>query len=159
MSEQHEQELTVVIDAPIETCFEVITDFESYPEWNAQISATEVEKSSRGAASQVAFEIDAMIKTIRYVLAYKRKKPNHLSWQSVGGDVSNITGSYRFAKLDDERTEATCRQEVELGFWLPGPIRRMAEASALEQSVGEFKQEAERRYKSAQKSGKRSKRG
>lgn len=31
------------------------------------------------------------------------------------------------------------------GFWLPGPIRRMAESSALQQSVNDFKAEVERR--------------
>ena len=33
----------------------------------------------------------------------------------------------------------------ELGFWMPGPLRRLAERTALKQSVDEFKAEVERR--------------
>jgi len=55
-----------------------------------------------------------------------------------------LEGIYRFRKLGPSGTEATCRQEVKLGFWLPGPLRRLAERTALEQSVAEFKDHAER---------------
>ena len=42
-------------------------------------------------------------------------------------------------------TEATCSQSVDVGFWIPGPIRRMAEAKALRDSVEEFRKAVETR--------------
>ena len=82
------------------------------------------------------------------------KKPRELSWKSVAGDVERISGTYRFTKIDEDHTEASCRQVIDLGFWMPGPLRRLAEATALEQSVGEFKAEAERRAKLAKRGSK-----
>ena len=145
MAADADQEFTVIIEAPIEFCFEVITDFPSYPRWNAALTASTVEQESRGLAKRVAFELDARIKTIRYVLEYRYKRPRELTWQSISGDVRSISGSYHFEKLDAGRTSATCHQEIDLGFWLPGPIRRLAESSALQQSVNDFKSEVERR--------------
>lgn len=150
-----DQEQSVIIEAPLEECFEVIVDFPSYPQWNSALTAARVEKESRGLAKRVAFELDARIKTIRYVLEYQYKKPRELTWKSVAGDVGSITGSYRFEKLDDQRTRATCRQVIDLGFWLPGPIRRLAENSALKQAVGEFKAEVERRRVAGRRRSKR----
>lgn len=140
-----EQEYSVTIEAPQQLCFEVITDFESYPNWNSNITSATIEASERGRALRVAFEIDARVKTIRYALDYEYEKPKALSWESVAGDVNSITGSYRFEKLSRTRTEVRCRQKIDLGFWLPGAIRRLAENTALKQSVGEFKAEVERR--------------
>ncbi len=145
MAKDADQTCTVTIDATPEQCFEVITDFPSYPKWNAALTSATVEKESRGLAVLVAFELDARVKTIRYVLEYRYKRPRELTWQSVAGDVESISGSYRLKKVGSNQTEATCNQKIDLGFWLPGPLRRLAEATALEQSVGEFKAEVERR--------------
>lgn len=142
-----EQKHSVVIEASQQECFDVITDFESYPEWNGNLSAASIEKTSRGVARQVAFEMDARVKAIRYVLEYTQKKPTSLRWHSVAGDVSEISGHYTFKKLGPTRTEATCVQCIDLGFWLPGPVRRLAENTALKQSLGELKTETERRRK------------
>ena len=85
------------------------------------------------------------IRSVRYVLEYAYKKPTELTWHSVDGDVESIEGRYRFRKLGPASTEASCRQEIQLGFWLPGPLRKLAERTALKQSVTEFKAEVERR--------------
>lgn len=140
-----DQELSVIVEAPMQACFDVIVDFPSYPDWNSALTAARIEQVSRGLAKRVAFELDARVKTIRYVLEYQYKKPREVTWKSVGGDVNSITGSYRFEAIDAGRTRASCRQVIDLGFWLPGPIRRLAENTALGQALAEFKTEVERR--------------
>lgn len=146
MSLDAAQEVTVEVGAPQADCFAVILDFDRYPEWSTAVSQARVlERDAQGVGRTVEFLIDARIKTIRYVLAYEYKKPTLLSWRSIDGDVESIEGQYRFRKLATARTEATCRQEIILGFWLPGPLRKLAERTALAQSVNEFKAEVERR--------------
>ncbi len=155
MSAAADQEQSVIVEASQQACFDVITDFPSYPQWNSALRSARVEKVSRGLAKQVSFELDARVKTLRYVLEYHYKKPRELTWTSVEGDVNSITGSYHFEKLDTDRTRATCRQQIDLGFWLPGPIRRIAENSALKQALAEFKAEVERRANGNKKPSKR----
>ena len=145
MSLDAAQEVTVEVAAPQADCFAAIVDFDRYPEWSGQVTRTKVlEYDADGIGRVVEFFIDARIKTIRYVLEYRYRKPSELRWKSVDGDVESIEGIYRFRKLAPNRTEATCRQEIALGFWMPGPLRKLAERTALSQSVAEFKSYAER---------------
>jgi hypothetical protein len=145
MSLDTAQEVSIEIAAPQLDCFNAIVDFDRYPEWSGQVTrARTLEYDADGIGRVVEFFIDAKVKTIRYVLEYAHRKPSQLTWRSVEGDVESIEGRYRFRKLGPARTEATCRQEIKLGFWLPGPLRRLAERTALAQSVTEFKGYAER---------------
>jgi ribosome-associated toxin RatA of RatAB toxin-antitoxin module len=140
MSLDAAQEVTVEIAASQADCFAAILDFERYPDWSGAVAkARIVERDSAGIGRIVEFKIDAKVKTIRYVLAYQHKKPSQLTWHSIEGDVESIEGVYRFRKLGSTKTEAACRQEIKLGFWLPGPLRKLAERTALAQSVNEFK--------------------
>jgi uncharacterized membrane protein len=161
MSVEGSQQFTLEINAPIGDCFEAILDFEAYPSWSSAVSHARIlERDRSGVGRIVEFAIDMKIRSVRYELEYSYKKPTLLTWVSVGGDVEKIEGVYRFKKLGPERTEVTCEQSVRLGFWVPGPIRSLAERTALRQSVTEFKEEVERRLadKSSPKRGAKSRR-
>lgn len=162
MSYQGSQQCTVEVHASIADCFTAIVDFEAYPKWSSAVRrAKVVERDRNGVGRLVDFTIDMRIRNVRYVLRYSYKKPSLLTWESVEGDVEKIEGAYRLRKLAADRTEATCEQAVTLGFWVPGPIRSLAERSALRQSVTEFKNEVERRFTAGSDSGRaaRAKRG
>ncbi len=146
MSLDAAQEVTVEIAASQADCFAAILDFARYPEWSSAVSQVRIlSTDAHGVGREVEFLIDARVKTIRYVLEYAYKKPSLLTWKAIDGDVQSIEGFYKFRKLGPALTETTCRQELVLGFWLPGPLRRLAERTALAQSVNEFKAEVERR--------------
>ena len=140
------QEFSVEIAASPLDCFTTILDFESYPRWSSPIEhVVVIERDPHGIGRIVEFSIDVRFKSIRYVLSYTYRKPSELIWHSVDGDVESIEGVYTFEKLAGNRTLTTCRQAVSLGFWVPGPVRKLMERTALRQSVIEFKEEVERR--------------
>jgi uncharacterized membrane protein len=146
MSVEGAQEFTVEVAASPAACFDTIVDFERYPEWSSSIrSARVLERDRAGLGRRVEFLLDMRVRTVRYVLEYRHRKPQSLTWRSVDGDVESIEGAYRFEARGRDRTEVTCRQEIRLGFWIPGMLRRLAERSALRQSVEEFKSEVEKR--------------
>jgi hypothetical protein len=145
MAADAEQEFTTEIAASQAVCFDAILDFEAYPRWSSAVQEANVLETDRaGQGRIVEFFIDMRIKRVRYVLEYSYKKPTELTWRSVDGDVESVEGAYRFRKLGPQLTEASCRQVVSLGFWVPGPLRKLAERTALRQSVLEFKEEVER---------------
>jgi ribosome-associated toxin RatA of RatAB toxin-antitoxin module len=146
MSLDAAQEVAVEIAASPAECFAAILEFERYPEWSSAIqSARVLERDAAGVGRRVEFHIDMKIRRVRYVLEYTYRKPTELSWRSVDGDIDSIEGRYRFRKLGPKLTEASCRQEIQLGFWMPGPLRKLAERTALKQSVNEFKADVEQR--------------
>jgi hypothetical protein len=140
-----EQSFTTEVSAGIDDCWAVLLDFERYPGWSGPTTACRVlDLYPDGRARQVEMTLDMKIKNVRYVLEYAYE-PTRASWTLVEGDVSGIVGSYAFEPIDARHTRATCAQAVDLGFWVPGPLRRLIERQALRDSVLEFKGEAERR--------------
>lgn len=138
-----------IVRAPLEVCFETIVDFGMYPEWFSGITGARVCESDPDAGTwTVAYELDMTLKTIRYTLAYERTGPDTLKWKLLEGDVTDVEGSYVFTKLEDGVTEAVCTQAIDIGFWIPGPLKRTFEKSALAESVREFKRAAESRAQS-----------
>ncbi len=84
------------------------------------------------------------IKTLRYVLEYDYDPPHGATWRLVEGDLAGVEGSYRFEPRGT-KTVATCTQEIDLGFWVPGFLRRTFEQKALRDSVEEFRAAVETR--------------
>ena len=145
MHEQVRQSYSTAVAGTIEECFAVLTDFDAYPQWSSPIKACRVlERHPDGLAKRVEFTLDMTIKTIRYVLEYTYDPPHGATWRLLEGDVKDVTGSYRFDETASGIT-ATCTQSVDLGFWVPGFIRSLAEAKALRDSVEEFKHAVETR--------------
>ncbi|RMD82453.1 MAG: hypothetical protein D6815_09205 [Candidatus Dadabacteria bacterium] len=142
------QSHTEIIEAPIEVCFETITDFEKYPDWFTGIEQAVVERADPDRCLwTVRYRLHMVVKTISYTLSYEGKRPEWLAWSLERGDVKAIEGSYAFKRLEPTRTEATCTQAVDVGFWIPGPLRRTFERTALADSVRQFKEAAEARAK------------
>jgi len=142
---EYTQTYSAKIAASPEECFRVVTDFPAYPRWSSPIKECRVvEAYPDGLPKHVAFTLEMPLKTIRYTLEYAYQAPHSVRWHLVEGDVKDVQGSYDFS-VAGSGTSATCTQEIDLGFWVPGPIRRMFEQKALRDSVEEFRAAVESR--------------
>lgn len=138
------QSESIEIEAPRDRVLEVLLDFEHYPTWSDPIlEARTLETNADGRGTRVAFALDMKVRTVRYTLAYTYALPESFSWKLVEGDLRDIEGCYHLDALEDERTRATCEQAVDPGFWIPGPIRRIAESTALRSSLEELRRAVE----------------
>ena len=138
------QSYTAEVAGSVEDCFAVLTDFEAYPDWSGPVQECRVlDRHPDGLPRRVAFAV-SMVKTMRYTLEYTWEKPHGGRWRLIEGDIKDVQGSYRFDPAG-ARTKATCSQAVDIGFWVPGPIRRPLEQKALRDSVEEFKKAVEAR--------------
>ena len=136
---------TIQIARPRAEVIAVLTDFEAYPDWAGAFSEARVlSREEHGLGQDVAFAIDMTIRTVRYTLRYNYNLPETFSWKMTEGDLASVEGSYELSEADNQ-TSCTCNQAVETGFWIPGPIRRIAEGSALRNSLEELSAEVLRR--------------
>ncbi|HET9119386.1 MAG TPA: SRPBCC family protein [Solirubrobacterales bacterium] len=144
-------EHTVEISAPIATCFEAITDYETFPKWQSAVVDTEVlDWDERGRGKRVRLFIDAKVRKVDYTLDYRYDEPTRIEWDFVEGNgINGADGHYLFDDLGDGRTRATYKLGLEVGIPLPGPVARRAHKSTLKASVEDLKREAERRATSA----------
>jgi polyketide cyclase/dehydrase/lipid transport protein len=140
-------EHTVEIEAPIEICFDAITDYETFPSWQGAVVDTEVlDWDEAGRGKRVRLFVDAKVRKVDYTLDYRYDEPTRIEWDFVEGNgINDADGHYLFVDLGDDRTRATYKFGLEVGIPLPGPVARRAHKSTLKGSVEDLKQEAERR--------------
>jgi len=135
---------SIDIEATTEEIFEVATDFEAYPEWNANIKNVEVQETdTEGRATVVWYEVDAKIKTLQYVLEYDYSDaPDSFSWSLVEGDVKELSGSYAFDEFDDV-TDVTYETSIDPGFKVPGVLKRQGEKQIVKGALQDLKKRVE----------------
>src|SRR5437879_9649453 len=118
---------SIDIQATPEAIFQVMTDIDSFPKWMDEFKeATVIDRDAQGRPSRASFELDAKIKTVRYVLAYSYPQGG-LAWESEpGGDVKLIKGSYIMSPAPSgaDATTVTYNFEIDPGFPVPSFIRR-----------------------------------
>jgi ribosome-associated toxin RatA of RatAB toxin-antitoxin module len=131
-----------VIAGSAEDCLAALMDFASYPEWQSAVRSADV-VSSDSEGTVVAFEVDARVRRLRYVLRY-RLDGEALTWEYVSGDVKDIDGGYAFEDLGDGTTRATYSVGIDPGLFVPGPIRRVLTDGVMRASVRELKARVER---------------
>jgi len=144
-------EHTVEIAAPIKTCFDAITDYETFPKWQSAVVDTEVlDWDEQGRGKRVRLVVDAKVRKVDYTLDYRYDAPERIEWDFIEGNgINDADGHYLFEELGSDRTRATYKFGLEVGIPLPGPVARRAHKSTLKASVEDLKREAERRAASS----------
>ena len=136
----------MIIRGTPEHCYEVLTAFEVYPEWAADIKAVSVdERDEQGRAKQVTFRAAAFGRSTSYTLSYEYgRDPVELSWVQVAGDITRrLDGSYQLTPAGDGSTEITYRLIVDLKVPLPGFVKRRAEGRIMGTALRELKARVE----------------
>jgi ribosome-associated toxin RatA of RatAB toxin-antitoxin module len=135
----------MIIRTTPEQCFDILTDFERYPEWAADIKAVTIgDKDDQGRPAQVTFRAAAFGRSTSYTLAYDYSKaPKELSWVQVDGDLTRrLDGAYTLEPAGDD-TEVIYHLTVELKVPLPGFVKRRAEGRIMGTALKELKSRAE----------------
>ena len=132
------------VKATAEEIFAVATDFEAYPEWNANIKKVEIkETDGDGRPTKVWMQVDAKVKTIAYTLAYDYSEaPEAFSWNLLEGDVKALSGSYRFDEFDDV-TEVQYETSIDPGFPIPSFLKRQGEKQIVKGALADLKKRVE----------------
>lgn len=149
--------------------YDVITDFERYPEWASGLKRVRVvadessAKDSTGGRtrdsgigaiprpSEVEFEGGALGFRVYYRLKYEYDPPLKLSWELVKGEVrgplvrvpiEELVGTYDFESVGEQETRATYALSVALPLAL-GPLRARAERIVMDTGLEDLKRRAE----------------
>jgi uncharacterized membrane protein len=143
MGRKHvEQQIT--IDATPQACFDALTDYESFAQWQDAVKSTEViSRDEHGRGREVEVEVDAKVKTIRYRLAYEYEEPHRIGWDYLEGDLKEIDGEYIFEDQGDGTTLATYSLAIDPGVWVPGPIQRMLSDQVMRGHMEDLKRHVE----------------
>ena len=132
--------LTETVNAPVDKIVEALTSFETFPEWQGAVMECEVlERDDEGRGSLVRMKVDAKVRKVEYVVRYSYDLPSSLSWEQVSGDLKENTGKYTFVSRDDGSTDVTVDIVAEVGFFVPGPMKKLIREQSLTNSIRELK--------------------
>jgi carbon monoxide dehydrogenase subunit G len=142
----HRAEQTIEIAASPEDCFGVITDYETFPDWQEAVIRVEVlERYGDGLGKIVEVTADAKFREVTYRLHYHYERPARISWDFVSGHgVEHIEGEY-LLEPDDGGTLATYRLGIDPGVPVPALLARRLNRSVMKRSVEDLRDEVARR--------------
>lgn len=106
----------IVIDVPVERFFDLILDYERYPEFVPNLTSSRVKRLPDGR-KDVEYELDLGIRRIRYTLRHTEERPHRVVWSLVSGDMMKVSnGSWELA---DAGGKTRARYSVEIQISKP----------------------------------------
>jgi uncharacterized membrane protein len=134
----------IVIDAPPQACFDALTAYETFTDWQDAVKSCEViTRDDKGRGKEVDFEVDAKVKTVHYRLSYSYEEPHWIGWDYLEGDIKEIDGEYTFEDRGDGTTLATYSLVLDLGSWMPGRLGRLVGEQVMQGALEDLKRRVE----------------
>tara|TARA_B100000029_G_scaffold480578_1_gene528727 strand:+ start:590 stop:1042 length:453 start_codon:yes stop_codon:yes gene_type:complete len=136
-----------IINASPQQCFDVVTDFERYPEWASDIkSASIVARDEEERGGDVQFRAAAMGRSTTYTLRYYYgSNPLRVAWRQIEGDItSKIEGEYEFNPVEEgTKTEVVYHLAADLAILIPGFVKRRAESRIVRAALEDLSSRVE----------------
>ena len=138
-------EKVMEINASAERFYEILADFEKYPEFLDEMKGARLVRDRGENAWEVEFDLDLGIKQVKYTLALKGDPPHELSWTLLDGEMMKANnGGWQIVETGPERIRVTYSLELGLKMWVPGAVLRKLEQTSLDNTLKAFKARAER---------------
>jgi coenzyme Q-binding protein COQ10 len=133
---------TIVINAPVEKVFDVITQYDRYPEFLPEVK--EVRAANRqGNTLELHYKVD-VVKTIRYSIRVTEERPRRMAWTFIEGEMmKDNKGSWLLEPEGEGKTRATYNVEMALGLLVPKAVVNALVDTSLPKMLEAFKRRAE----------------
>lgn len=118
-------------DIDIHKFYNVLVDYESYPDFVTGVDATEILDSNESGA-RVKFSID-MIKKLTYILKMTHVSPTKVAWSFESGDLFKLNqGAWELKDLGNGKTQVDYTIELDIKGFIPGSgmiVNKLTETS------------------------------
>ncbi len=102
----------VVVETPLERFYELVVDYERYPEFVPGIRACRVLRD--GPEKHVEYQLDLGVKRITYVLRMEERRPTRVAWSLVSGEMMKVSNGSWELSARDGRTNAVYTVEIQI---------------------------------------------
>lgn len=136
---RYEATRCVEIAAPAQACFDALTDYERLPDWQGNVRSCEVlDRDEEGRGRDVAYAVDAKIRTVRYRLRHDYDEPARIGSTYLEGDFRHFEGRYELTDHDGG-CGVTLRLAIDPGLRLPGPMVRIVNEAVMVRALSELR--------------------
>ncbi len=134
---------SIVIDVTPEELFDIVVDYEKYPQFLPEVKSAKVTFGS-GSIKEVTYQIDIKAKVISYTLKHTAEKPGKVSWTFVRGEMmKGNDGFWALKPAPGGGTEATYNIDLKLSALVPSFIEKALAEQQLPILLANFKKRAE----------------
>ncbi|HZX96453.1 MAG TPA: SRPBCC family protein [Myxococcales bacterium] len=136
---------SVTVNVPPEKLFEVIVDYERYPEFLPEVKKVKVE-AGQGSIKEVTYTVDIKAKVINYTLRHTAERPSKLSWTMIKGEMMKGNDGTWMLKAGAQpgTTDATYTIDLKLSSLVPAFIEKALAEQSLPGLLANFKARAEK---------------
>lgn len=135
---------TEVFNCTPEQFFKIISDYEKYHEFLAEVKQCKVLKSE-GNRKLVEYQVQVM-KSFKYSLWMTETASQSITWEFASGDIFKTSvGSW---KLENEagKTRATYTVEATFNMFVPGPIANALVSVNLPNMISSYQKRVKQLY-------------
>lgn len=126
---------------PRDVLFEVITDFDSYPQFVSEVVGVKVVPGPTADKKRVTFELEIM-KRFEYTLEFNIS-PEEVKWSLVESNFFKTNeGRWLLSPVGKDKTHATYELEVGFGFLVPGWVTKRLTETSLPKMLDNFEERA-----------------
>lgn len=133
--------ISETINAPVETVFGVITDYESYPEFLSETKDARVIEGN-GGTKLVEFEID-LVKKISYRLQMSETPNSKVRWKLDSGAIFKKNSGGWDLVNDGDKTRVRYFIDIEFKHLVPSLLTKRLVGANLPSMIKSFKKRAE----------------
>ncbi len=136
---------SVTINVAPEALFDVIADYEKYPEFLPEVKKVKID-GGQGSIKEVTYTVDIKAKVINYTLKHTAERPKKLAWTMIKGEMMKGNDGTWVLKAGAQpgTTEATYTIDLRLSSLVPGFIEKALAEQSLPALLTNFKNRAEK---------------
>jgi ribosome-associated toxin RatA of RatAB toxin-antitoxin module len=133
------------VNVPPEKLFDVIADYEKYPEFLPEVKKVKIQ-AGQGSIKEVTYEVDIKAKVITYTLKHTAERPSKLSWTMIKGEMMKGNDGAWTLKPGAQpgTTDATYTIDLKLSSLVPAFIEKALAEQSLPGLLANFKARAEK---------------
>jgi ribosome-associated toxin RatA of RatAB toxin-antitoxin module len=135
---------TIEVDTDCESFFDIVVDFESYPEFLESVGMVKATVDSVDGNEMVATQyVKKMGKTVSYTLKFVLDRPRKVSWTLIKGQMMSVNeGSWEIEDIGDGRCKATYSAEVRFGMLVPKSLIKLLVSHEMPSMLEAFQKRA-----------------
>lgn len=142
---------TEIMDVDLDALWDVITDYDGYPDFVEGLESIEVTKREKNVV-YADYVVNMFGKKVNYTLKHTETPKKHLKWEMVEGEFfKHNNGSWDLKEKGKGKTEATYSVDVGFPLLVPKAIVNTLTGTQLPSMMQAFVDRAKKKAKKKKK--------